>query len=252
MSPAILQSRDELPQHIRVSDPLRIVSTSNREKSSFQSRVRGVSTSGLIIETPVSPQGEALPVQGKKVKVNLYGEEHEIAFTSVLRQLQTRGEKLYSLALPQRYRLSRRKFVRLQVDTEIAFRKLLSPRKAQRKASLGRPANARLLNLCKGGMLFETSRQLRVGEFLLLNLDLSLGGKLQNLLGRVKRVERLCGGGRLVGIQFCKGSDLAPRLAEQLSDLAPHGISDLTCRIRDLVSELLRPQQGQISRIEML
>lgn len=190
-------------------------------------------------------------MEGEKVKVSLLREKYEIAFTSVLKELPSEGEKLYSLPFPQRYRLSRRKFVRLQVDSQITFRRIISSRSKGGRLSLGRSGRGRLLNLSEGGALFETSRQFKTGEFLLLNLSLDFGGQLRNLLGKVKRVERAPEGDRLVGMQFCRQSDLHPKLMEQLSILAPEGISDFGEEKKHLAAGLLRSGESQTSKVEV-
>lgn len=250
MNSAITQNGNDLPQRVRVSDPLFIVPASEEKNPGFQSRVRGVLTSGLIIEPPVSPRGDMVSTEGEKVKVSLLGENYEIVFTSVLKELSSEGEKLYSLPFPQRYTLSRRKFVRLQVDSEITFRKILFSIGKEGKASLGRSGTGRLLNLSEGGVLLETSRRFKAGELLLLNLNLDSSGQLRNLLGKVKRVEKDPEGDRLVGIQFCRQSDLHPKLAEQLSILSPAGISDFGQEMKRLTAALLRSQKRQTLKVE--
>ncbi|KPJ49506.1 MAG: hypothetical protein AMJ41_02875 [candidate division Zixibacteria bacterium DG_27] len=250
MNPAITQNGNDLPQHVRVSDPLFIVPAAEGKNPGFRSRVRGVLTSGLIIEPPVSPRGDMVSTEGEKVKVSLLGENYEIVFISVLKELSSEGEKLYSLPFPQRYTLSRRKFVRLQVDSGMTFRKILLSRGKAGRASLGRLSTGRLLNLCEGGVLLETSRQLKAGELLLLNLNLNSGGQLRNLLGEVKRVEKVPEGDRVVGIQFRRRSDLHPKLSKQLSVLTPEGIADFTQEMKRLTAALLRSQKRETLKVE--
>jgi c-di-GMP-binding flagellar brake protein YcgR len=250
MNSTIFQSGDDLPQRVRVRDQVFIVPASDEEKLGFQSRVRGVSISGLLIDPPISPRGDRLPTEGEKVKVNLLGEEHEIAFTSVLREVPAEGETLYSLALPRKYTLSGRRFVRFEVDTDVTFHKLSFPSGADGSPSLGRLGKGRLLNLSLGGVLLETSRHFQEGDLLLLNLNLNFGGTLHDLLGRVQRVEKLPEGSSLVGIQFCKESELQPQLAEQISRLVPEGMSDLDRGIRSLTARLLQSEQRRAPKVE--
>lgn len=94
----------------------------------------------------------------------------------------------------------RRKTVRVQISSEVRFRIYSG---YQQNFQIG-IHNARMLNISEGGTLLVSKTYVPEGSFVSLALKLRGIENLDDILGKVKRVDKEASEEYLIGVEFCQ------------------------------------------------
>jgi len=109
---------------------------------------------------------------------------------------QTKATK----AAAHRVKEQRRKSLRVQISSEVRF-KIYSG--YQQNFQNG-THNARMLNISEGGTLLVAKKYVPEGSFVSLVFKLKGIENLEDILGKVKRVDKGTSEEYLIGVEFCK------------------------------------------------
>jgi c-di-GMP-binding flagellar brake protein YcgR len=129
----------------------------------------------------------------------------------------------------------RRKSVRVQISSEVKF-KIYSGYQQNFQNGVH---NARMLNISEGGTLLVSKQYVPEGSFVSLALKLRGIENLEDILGKVKRVDQ--GGNEefLIGVEFCKaGKDSSA--SSQKKQKNPQ-ISDFSEKLKRALTKHLHP-----------
>lgn len=94
----------------------------------------------------------------------------------------------------------RRKSLRVQISSEVRF-KIYSDYQQNFQNGFH---NAKMLNISEGGTLLVSKKYVPEGSFVSLALKLRGIENLEDILGKVKRVDKATNEEFLIGVEFCK------------------------------------------------
>lgn len=94
----------------------------------------------------------------------------------------------------------RRKSLRVQISSEVRF-KIYSDYQQNFQNGIH---NAKMLNISEGGILLVSKKYVPEGAFVSLALKLRGIENLEDILGKVKRVDKGTNEEYLIGVEFCK------------------------------------------------
>lgn len=115
----------------------------------------------------------------------------------------------------------KRRYVRLEVFSPVGVSEIA--RSGERVYLRPDQKAGVLLNLSGGGALISTSDAITQDALVLLRFEIKGFDTLENILGRVKRVEQQADGESLVGIEFITVEEIEdPMLVKALNKLAEH------------------------------
>jgi c-di-GMP-binding flagellar brake protein YcgR len=119
----------------------------------------------------------------------------------------------------------KRRYVRLEVFSPVGFSEIV--RNGERVYLHPDQKAGVLLNLSGGGALISTTDAVTPDALVLLRFDIKGFDTLENILGRVKRIEQQADGECLVGMEFITVEEIEdPKLVAALEKLAerPRGL----------------------------
>ena len=93
----------------------------------------------------------------------------------------------------------KRKFFRIQISSWVKF-KILS----EEQNSLSSSFTGKMLNISEGGILLVSKKYAPESSYVILVIKLRGFEDLEDILGKVKRVDKVKNGEYLLGIEFCK------------------------------------------------
>lgn len=115
----------------------------------------------------------------------------------------------------------KRRYVRLEVFSPVGFSEIV--RSGERVYLHPDKKAGVLLNLSGGGVLISTSDVVTPDALVLLRFDIKGFDTLDNILGRIKRIEQQADGECLVGMEFITVEEIEdPKLVAALENLAEH------------------------------
>jgi len=145
-------------------------------------------------------------------------------------------------AAPQATRQQKRRFVRLEIFSPVAFTSIVTENDGRVRLRPEKKAGV-LLNLSGGGALISSQDSATSDELVLMKFDVKGFDALTNVLGRVKRVEDCADGERLIGVEFLDPSQLDdPVLSAGLSKLTENP-KDFTEGLSRLISRYVFQRQ---------
>jgi len=127
----------------------------------------------------------------------------------------------------------KRRFIRLELKSKVKFKRVLHTHNNGQLYSL-RNSPGLMLNISRGGMLMLTSAELEQDDFLAISFEIPRLASLNNVLGKVKRVEK-DKKKYLVGIEFCELADFYPYMSIRNSASLPRGLESFRHKFEDLL-----------------
>jgi hypothetical protein len=127
-----------------------------------------------------------------------------------------------------------RRYVRIEISSPVSF----VPFRLPLSGPVDREGVERgtILNISGGGVLLEAEGDFKPSDFLLLRIGLFENCHLENVLGRVKRVEA-CGDGKcLLGAEFLTRQMLEGLVADLPKGFLPDEIGAFDEKLRELLS----------------
>ncbi len=128
----------------------------------------------------------------------------------------------------------RRKFLRVQISSEVRF-KIYSG--YQQNFQNG-THTAKMLNISEGGTLLVSKKYVPEGAFVSLALKLRGIENLEDILGKVKRVDRGATEEYLIGVEFCQAGRDFPSPNFQRRQSEPQ-ISDFSEKLKRALTKHL-------------
>ncbi|HEX9750711.1 MAG TPA: PilZ domain-containing protein [candidate division Zixibacteria bacterium] len=128
----------------------------------------------------------------------------------------------------------KRRYVRLEVFSPVEITPIVVDRAENRVRRHPHKKAGVLLNLSGGGVLISTTDTMEEEDVVLMRFDIKGFDSLNNILGRVKRVELRDDGERLVGVEFLSPRQVTdPVLARGLAKLSdnPQGFEESVGRL---------------------
>jgi c-di-GMP-binding flagellar brake protein YcgR len=155
----------------------------------YATRVQDVTADEIIVDRPAWLSGEALFEVGAEFIATFVRPDAAYQFAGkVLARTQPRPQQ-YSLAAPKRVqRQQRRQFYRLSCDFAARLKTLESLRGADDLESAG-AALSRCLNLSGNGAFIETELSCKLGDYLLMEIELPGDQADLAVIGTVRRIE---------------------------------------------------------------
>lgn len=185
---------------IKLWDRLELKLEKPEGNSTFVTRIENIAKGNFQVECPVKITGNGNLIVGDIVEVIINHEDASYAFKGQILEVDGVKENLTTIKPTGKLsRIQRRKFVRLDMGSEVAFSTINLDSDADDFAR--RKFKGQLLNISAGGVLLVSPQKLSEGDYLLLNFKLKPGSDLENIIGIVKRVDTQ-GDEYLVGIEF--------------------------------------------------
>jgi len=130
----------------------------------------------------------------------------------------------------------RRKSVRVQISSEVKF-KIFSGYQQNFQNGIH---NAKMLNISEGGTLLVSKKYVPEGSFVSLALKLRGIENLEDILGKVKRVDKGGSEEYLLGVEFCQArpNSTSPDVQKKPSQ-SP--MSDFSQKLKKALTKHLRP-----------
>lgn len=116
------------------------------------------------------------------------------------------------------------KVIELELEEQVSF-KIFSPEEAESREEV----NGKILSLNESGMLLLTDNPLREDSFINLSINFKGLGVLDDILGRVKRVEESDEHDFYVGVELYSSEQIK---AEALSELLPEKIESFDSKLK--------------------
>lgn len=126
-----------------------------------------------------------------------------------------------------------RKYVRIEVNSPVNFRLLISKRGKIRLAR--NQCSGKILNLSGGGILLESGEVIPEGTFLLLSLNLNGLVILEGILGKTKRVESTEDGEYLVGVEFSSKEELEKFASKEEIERLPVKVASFNHKLKEII-----------------
>ena len=124
----------------------------------------------------------------------------------------------------------RRKSLRIQISSEVKF-KIYSGYQQNFQNGLHK---AKILNISDGGTLLVAKKYVPEGNFVSLVLKLKGFENLEDILGKVKRIDKGKNGEYLLGVEFCKAPGNYSYPGKQNKEM-DYQISDFAQKLRKVL-----------------
>ena len=131
---------------------------------------------------------------------------------------------------------NRRRFIRIDIEEPATFTVIKTSEGGFWPAGDGPTGTGEVLNISAGGMLLFVEQPIMENAVLSMSLGLEGCDKVDNVLGKVKRVD-LDLGGYLVGIESITREKLADNMSRQEIDQLPPTLSSFNERLRLILNE---------------
>jgi hypothetical protein len=133
---------------------------------------------------------------------------------------------------------NRRRFIRIDIDEPISFCTIKSPEGTFWPEGDGPTGKGEILNISAGGILLYTSEPIM--EHAILSMSLKLEGceTIDNILGKVKRVE-IDSSGYLIGLESITREKLCDILSENEIEHLPENLASFTERLRTILNRYI-------------
>lgn len=131
---------------------------------------------------------------------------------------------------------NRRRFIRIDIGEPVRYRAIKAADGGFWPDGDGPEGDGELLNISAGGMLVFVTEPVLENSILSMTLQLEGCEPIDNILGKVKRVE-IDAGGYLVGIESITRERLADNLGRAEIDQLPTVLASFTERLRLLLND---------------
>jgi hypothetical protein len=152
--------------------------------------------------------------------------------------MKSTGEKTKDQALKLHYseeKGGRRRFVRLDIATPFILNRI-NPHPTTIKSRVEPAVNhGMLLNISGNGILGAVDRKLEVDSFVVLSFELRGIGRIERILGKVKRTEKVARSEYLTGIQFMDPDDLYDELDNDEVDSLKKEVVSFNKKLKQLI-----------------
>lgn len=232
---------------INLWERLELKLSRENKTSSFISRIEEIDKEAMIIEQPVRIDGDLDLSVGQRLEAVFNREDASYTFDAVITGIDTSRDNIVILqAISDVRRSQRRRFVRIDINGNIAY-KTLEINKAGNK-TLSLEKTGELLNISAGGILMTTSDSLNQDEIVLLNFSLKNSQRLENILGVTKRLDKSQNPatGReeiLVGIEFFSREKFEEKYAFDINECLPSDVKYFTDALQQAIVQFVYKQQ---------
>lgn len=231
---------------VRLWERLELKLTDGDEVSVFITRVEDISDDRFIVECPVRIKGE-LPLEvGQTIEAFINRQDTAYVFKAVVASIDPQKENMTTLQpISGLSRTQRRRFVRIDISGNIAF-KVLDTSKHDHSL-LGIERTGELLNISAGGILVISGEKLNQGDYLLMNFQLKNNQRLENIFGLVKRVDEQ-EGEYIVGIEFLTKEQSLESFPPDLAEFLPPNTGYFNDELQKVIIQFVYKQQVQLRK----
>ena len=232
---------------LRVWDKLRILVGDERDAGVYVSRIEEIINGGIIITNPEFVSGNSLLRNDLPVIVQIAREDAAYQFHSRIRVQGVDTSRRFILTPPRGLqRVQRRRFARVEFPTRVVYAPLPADAKWQNWEKNGGWCETNAVNLSAGGLLMESSEDMRIGMLVALRIgELRQADLLTDFLGVCRR-SFLNEGKRYAGFEFISGSDLGRYLSRGDISRLPAKYKQFDRRIQDRLVNFLFQKQIEL------
>lgn len=232
---------------LRIWDKLRILVGDERDAGVYVSRIEEIINGGIIITHPEFVSGNSLLRNDLPVIVQIAREDAAYQFHSCIRVQGAETSRRFILTPPRGLqRVQRRMFARVEFPTRVMYAPLPADSKWQNWEKNGVWCETNAVNLSAGGLLMESSEDMRAGMLVALRIsELHQADLLTDFLGVCRR-SFLSEGKRYAGFEFIPGSDLGRYLSRGDISRLPAKYKQFDRRTQDRLVNFLFQKQIEL------
>lgn len=229
---------------LRIWEKLRILVGDERDAGVYVARIEEFINGGIIITNPEFVSGNSLLRNDLPVIVQIAREDAAYQFHSRIRLQGDEALRRFILTPPRGLqRVQRRMFARVDFPTRVSYALLPTDSKWQNWEKNGCWSETKAVNLSAGGILMESSEDLKSGMLIALQVDELRHAGLPTDFIAVCRRSFLNEGLRCTGLEFLFGNDLDRYLSKGDISRLPDKFKQFDRHVQDrLVTFLFQKQ----------
>lgn len=241
-----VKAKDSSTNAVSLWERLELKLEDGNEISIFITCIEDIDGDKLIVECPVRIKGKLSLAVGQTLEAFFNRHDAAYVFKAVVASIDSQKENLTTLQpISGLSRTQRRKFVRIEISGNIAFRVLGT--NDQDQVLLGIEKQGELLNISAGGILIITDEKLKPGDYLLMNFRLKNSHRLENILGLVKRVDQQ-ENEYLIGVEFLTKEQSSENLPADLAEFLPPDTGYFDDELQKLIIQFVYKQQVKLRK----
>jgi c-di-GMP-binding flagellar brake protein YcgR len=238
-------------QVVRLWEKFVLILEKGDKRSEFLTRVEDIKRDSYVLEMPIRQSGELHLTKGDVVQVTFSRADAVYSFkASILDLFEGDSTTLKIAPRSEIERIQRRRYVRLDISGQMAFRVL--SKSNDKEAPLSPEISGRLLNISAGGVLFESPIKLKKDELITISFSLKGHHSLRNVLAIPKRCEGSKTKGFLVGVEFITKRNKGQYDLERLSEFLPPGSGTFDENLQKLIVQFIYAQQVELRKKGLL
>lgn len=236
--------KNKATSELRIWEKLRILVGDERDAGVYVARIEEIINGGIIITNPEFVSGNSLLRNDLPVIVQIAREDAAYQFHSRIRVQGDDVTRRFILTPPRGLqRVQRRMFARVDFPARVLYTQLPTDSKWQNWEKNGNRCETKAINLSAGGILMESTEDLKSGMLIALQVDELRQAGLPNDFLAVCRRNFLYEGQRCAGFEFVFSSDLGRYLSKGDISRLPHKFKQFDRRTQDrLVTFLFQKQ----------
>jgi c-di-GMP-binding flagellar brake protein YcgR len=240
--------KDSSTNMINLWERLELKLEDGKEVSIFITRIEDIDGDRLVVECPVRIKGKLPLAVGQTLEAFFNRHDAAYVFKVVVAAIDSQKENMTTLQLMSGLsRTQRRKFVRIDISGNIAFRALGTNEQGQ--VLLESEKKGELLNISAGGILIASAEKLKQGDYLLMNFRLKNSHRLENILGLVKRVDEQ-ENEYLIGVEFLTKEQSSESLPADVAEFLPPDTGYFDDELQKLIIQFVYKQQVKLRKEE--
>ncbi len=232
---------------LRLWERLEIEYSNQDQVTEYVSRIEDFDKNLLVIEKPVRLSGNKQLNSGDRIDVTFNRDDAAYRFEALIVSIDANREDIMTIkAVSGINRSQRRRFVRIDIAGEVAFKVVRMTADSEPELSLN--LKGELLNISAGGILLNTDASLKRDNLVLLNFWLKNSQRLENVLGVVKRHEQATDDENerveyLTGIEFLTKDQAASKLALDINEVLPSSVNFFDEALQQAIVQFVYRQQ---------
>jgi c-di-GMP-binding flagellar brake protein YcgR len=236
--------KNNATSELQVWEKLRILVGDERDAGVYVARTEEFINGGIIITNPEFVSGNSLLRNDIPVIVQITRQDAAYQFHSRIRVQGDETTRRFILAPPRGLqRVQRRMFARVDFPTRVVYAPLPTDSKWQNWEKDGVWCETNAVNLSAGGLLMESSEDIKVGMLVALQISELRHNGLPTDYIAVCRRSFIDEGKRCAGVELISGSDLGRHLSKGDISRLPAKYKQFDRHIQDrLVTFLFQKQ----------
>jgi len=246
--------KSKLRNIVKLWERLELKYLDQDKEATFVTRVEDFEKNALITEKPVRIAGSLELKPGHQVEVAFNRDDATYSFQAMVVAIDEKRENIVTLkAISEISRSQRRRFVRIDVAGQVTFKTVEMSMGHGPEISLDK--SGELLNISAGGVLLNSSTNLKRDNLVLLNFRLKNSQRLENVLGVVKRHEQVndpqdSQSDYLTGIEFLTKNQATEKLTHDVTETLPSTVNFFDEALQQAIVQYVYKQQIQSRKQE--